>query len=201
MKDYKNLFVASVIFTIYIILLHNNKLNNFKSYMETTHGKMLVILLILLTLQRDIQIGMILTLIYVLTNIHNDSDDISQVEKFKNYKKSKKTENFKNNLDEINKDIEELFNIKQSKKSKRSKNKKTSVENIQTQINMRNDKIEELKEKIALLKQKNEAYDDIDKHDEFNYTIEDDLEEEMDDKKAAERIEPFINFTGNYSKF
>tara|TARA_Y100001970_G_scaffold293363_1_gene439691 strand:+ start:1764 stop:2369 length:606 start_codon:yes stop_codon:yes gene_type:complete len=201
MKDYKNLFVASVIFTIYIILLHNNKLNNFKSYMETTHGKMLVILLILLTLQRDIQIGMILTLIYVLTNIHNDSDDISQVEKFKNYKKSKKTENFKNNLDEINKDIEELFNIKQSKKSKRSKNKKTSVENIQTQINMRNDKIEELKEKIALLKQKNEAYDDIDKHDEFNYTIEDDLEEDMDDKKAAEYIEPFINFTGNYSKF
>tara|TARA_B100001029_G_C14926895_1_gene375311 strand:- start:4 stop:609 length:606 start_codon:yes stop_codon:yes gene_type:complete len=201
MKDYKNLFVASIICTIYIILLHNNKLNNFKSYIETTHGKMLVILLILLTLQRDIQIGMILTLIYVLTDIHNDSDDIFQVEKFKNYKKSKKTENFKNNLDEINKDIEELFNIKQSKKSKRSKNKKTSVENIQTQINMRNDKIEELKEKIALLKQKNEAYDDIDKHDEFNYDIEDDLEENMDDKRAAERYEPFINFTGNYSKF
>ena len=47
MKDYTNLFIVSVIFTIYVILLNNNKLDNVKTYIETVQGKMLLILLIL----------------------------------------------------------------------------------------------------------------------------------------------------------
>ena len=57
MKDYTNLFIVSVIFTIYVILLNNNKLDNVKTYIETVQGKMLLILLILFTLQINIQIG------------------------------------------------------------------------------------------------------------------------------------------------
>ena len=39
MKDYTNLFIVSVIFTIYVILLNNNKLDNVKTYIETVQGK------------------------------------------------------------------------------------------------------------------------------------------------------------------
>ena len=53
MKDYTSLFIASVIFTVYVILLNNNKLNDIKSYLNTQHGKMLVILLILLKLFKN----------------------------------------------------------------------------------------------------------------------------------------------------
>ena len=85
MKDYTNLFIASIIFTIYFILLNNDKLENIQSYIKTLHGRMLVILLILLSLQRNIQIGLMITLAYVLTDIYNKNEQVLEVEQFKNF--------------------------------------------------------------------------------------------------------------------
>ena len=199
MKDYTNLFIASVIFTIYFILLHNNKLENIQSYIKTLHGRMLVILLILLSLQRNIQIGLMITLAYVLTDIYNKSEQVLKVEQFKNFKTSKnkrkkfKKEKFKDvgrTLQELDEEIKEVFgnsgNIELFK-NKRSKQKKTqeSFKNGSDD----DDILSRIKEKLRECQL--EQGDVPPQEEESNEDISLDSFD----------IEGFTNFTENYSKF
>ena len=225
MKDYTSLFIASVIFTVYVILLTNNKLNNIKSYLNTLYGKMLVILLILLTLQRNIQIGLIITLAYILAIIdqgqltQSETQSETQLEEFKNFKKSKnkkkkrKKEKFQDigdSLKELDNEIRKVFGDSDSEEPFKNRKRKTrrahkSRKTHESFKNGRHTEINELKEKLSELQAfVGDAPTTIPAED----GDDDDLEQtfpnfdtQTGNEEFTNFVEPFTNYNGNYSKF
>ena len=204
MEDYTSLFIVSVIFTVYVILLNNNKLNDIKTYLNTQHGKMLVILLILLSLQRNIQIGLIITLAYILSIIDQKqlTQPETQLEEFKNFKKSKKKkkkrkkekfENIGNSLQEIDDEIKHLFGDSDNEPFKNKKRKARKTRKTQESFqNSRKTDIKVLKEKLTEL----QAF-----AGDAPIPAEDGDDDNVGTEEFTNFIEPFTNFVGNYSKF
>jgi len=204
MEDYTSLFIVSVIFTVYVILLNNNKLNDIKTYLNTQHGKMLVILLILLSLQRNIQIGLIITLAYILSIIDQEqlTQSETQLEEFKNFKKSKKKkkkrkkekfENIGNSLQEIDDEIKHLFGDSDNEPFKNKKRKARKTRKTQESFqNSRKTDIKVLKEKLTEL----QAF-----AGDAPIPAEDGDDDNVGTEEFTNFIEPFTNFVGNYSKF
>ena len=187
MEDYTNLFVVSVLFTLYVILLNNNKVDNIKTYLNTQYGKMLVILLILLSLQKNIQIGLIITLAYILTVI--EPCQSTQVESFKNKKIN--IQKLQEELQKAQKQYNDKFNKQQPEEK---------VEHIQ----------KTKKEKNTLDDDIQKLEDELKKLSDYEIPIKTDDEDEDDDEKIqkyhdyddnTDTLEGFSNFNDNYSMF
>lgn len=208
MKDYTSLFMASVIFTVYVILLNNNKLNDIKSYLNTQYGKMLVILLILLSLQRNIQIGLIITLAYILSIIDQKqlSQSETQLEQFKNKKKKKrrkkeKFEDIGNSLKKLDNEIKEVFGDSDSEEPFKNNKRKTRKTRESFQ-NSREDEINDLKERLrALQKSEGDAPTTIPAEEDDSEQTFHNFDTQIGNEEFANFVEPFTNYTGNFSKF
>ena len=86
MEDYSTIFISSIFFTVYIILLNNGKLDDMKSYLRTKYGQLIIILLILLVIQRNIQIGLMIALAFMLTLV--DNNNVKGFEGFEDFDES-----------------------------------------------------------------------------------------------------------------
>ena len=191
MEDYTNLFVVSVLFTLYVILLNNNKVDNIKTYLNTQYGKMLVILLILLSLQKNIQIGLIITLAYIITVI--EPCQSTQVESFKNKKIN--IQKLQEELQKAQKQYNDKFNKQQPEEKVEQKTKKEK--------NTLDDDIQKLEDELKKLSDYEIPIKTVDDDEEND-------DEENDDEKIqkyhdyddnTDTLEGFSNFNDNYSMF
>tara|TARA_Y100000310_G_C20600166_1_gene772592 strand:- start:177 stop:722 length:546 start_codon:yes stop_codon:yes gene_type:complete len=105
-KDYKTILISFAVLVTYVLLLQKGKLENIRSYSNTTQGKVLIMFLILLTLKQSLQIGIMIFLAYMLTLIDYKGGFLA--EDFKNYKKSKE-DSIGEDLEVLSKEIDRIF--------------------------------------------------------------------------------------------
>ena len=191
MEDYTNLFVVSVLFTLYVILLNNNKVDNIKTYLNTQYGKMLVILLILLSLQKNIQIGLIITLAYILTVI--EPCQSTQVESFKNKKIN--IQKLQEELQKAQKQYNDKFNKQQPEEKVEQKTKKEK--------NTLDDDIQKLEDELKKLSDYEIPIKTVDDDEENDDEENDDdkIQKYHDYDDNTDTLEGFSNFNDNYSMF
>tara|TARA_Y100000590_G_scaffold345843_1_gene395769 strand:- start:193 stop:843 length:651 start_codon:yes stop_codon:yes gene_type:complete len=216
MVDYTTTFISTLLFSIYMFLLNENKLGEIEKYVVTVEGRMLLILLILLTLYRNIQVGLMIALAYIFTVMNDLSKN--KVEGFDNYKCKKELEEVKEKLSNKNiavslQEVEEQFkNIFGN-----------TEEKLEDDLEHITDKDEEVRKNrystnknTGSLKNKLKMIDEIHKYVPKDDDIEEEatidaedtinaedtiVSEETEHEDNTNLIEGFSNFTNHYSNY
>ena len=101
-QDYTGILFSTLCLAAYVIFLNRGNAEKVKQYVNTFYGKILVILLIFLTLQRSVQIGLIIFLAYMMTVISTTEEGFKNREKSNKSKKTKKNKEHFLQTDTIN---------------------------------------------------------------------------------------------------
>ena len=199
-QDYTGILFSTLCLAAYVIFLNRGNAEKVKQYVNTFYGKILVILLIFLTLQRSVQIGLIIFLAYMMTVISTTEEGFKNSNKSNKSKKSKKTKKNKEHflqtdtindvdvsLGDLSKAIDEVFGPNSKDTFQGNTDTKNVLENLQSTLDetsIDNSVVEEQLTEEQLAEEETNEQDD---------------EEYFKDHIQTE--EPFTNYSGDLSGF
>lgn len=195
-EDYSTIFISSVFFTVYIIMLNNGQLDDVKSYLRTKYGQLILILLILLVIQRNIQIGLMIALAFMLTLV--DNKNVKPFEGFKDFDESYENLSKAEEAEEEEETDEEYDD---------SSATATSIENLQDDIDnilkgkKNKSKSEDYTTRSLASKIKStESFKDL--VSKVTEHLNPQIETFQNNKtNKTNVVEPFVNYSGNYYKY
>jgi len=194
-QDYTGILFSTLCLAAYVIFLNRGNAEKVKQYVNTFYGKILVILLIFLTLQRSVQIGLIIFLAYMMTVISTTEEGFKNSNKSNKSKKTKKNkEHFLqadtiNNVDEelgdLSKAIDEVFGPNSQDTFQGNTDIANVLENLQSTLDETSIDNVVVEEQLA-----------------EEQLAEEETNEQVDEEETNEQTEePFTNYSGDLSGF